>query len=81
MGGTLLIIFDSLLEQKTKGGRYLNGEKCFVLVDWFWMFLQTPLHRAAYWGEKCNVEILLQYGADGTLKDVRSQIERHCHRF
>lgn len=42
------------------------------IVSFFIVLLQTPLHRAAYVGQKECVKILLQYGADKSLKAVRS---------
>ena len=43
-----------------------------VFVFVFLLFFQTPLHWAAYYGQKQCVELLLQYGADKTLKNVRN---------
>jgi hypothetical protein len=48
---------------------YFVFEKKFV-EKWI---LQTPLHCAASLGHPECVEILLQYGADKTLKNVRKQ--------
>ena len=41
------------------------------ILNFYWnVFSQTPLHHAAYYGYKECCEVLLEYGADKTMKNV-----------